>query len=105
VGLATAGAGGARIATAREVEIQRLGVSPDHRRRGIGRQLMLACLRLASGAQGCRVVLWTRPAMTEAQRLYTSLGFRRNPARDLVDRVSRRLVYELDLTSSTSPPG
>ncbi len=59
-----------------------LAVDPTAAGRGVGRALAEACIARAraDGRQGMAVC--TRPAMTVAHRLYESLGFRRDPARD-----------------------
>lgn len=57
--------------------IRLLAVSPDRRRRGIGRVLTQECLRRAR-RQGARAAgLHTDSRMPAAQRLYSQLGFRR----------------------------
>ena len=58
-----------------EAHIRMLGVSPEHRGRGIARRLMLACIDMAR-RRGKRVMtLDTEANMVGAQQLYMELGF------------------------------
>jgi len=58
-----------------EAYIDFLGVAPEHRRRGIGRELIRAAL-LAGRDLGCpRAALTVREANAGARALYASLGF------------------------------
>lgn len=96
VGIARGGCGSTRIAARGEMEVQRLAVAPHARRCGVGRFLVNQCVE-RSRAHGCaRVVLWTQPTMSAAQRLYAGMGFHRQPQRDLVGPPPR-LAYVLDL--------
>lgn len=72
-----------------------LYVVPESRGRRVGYALMerARALGLASGARG--LFLQTARDNTTAQRLYESLGYRRD---------DHFLVYELDLQSRTSAP-
>jgi ribosomal protein S18 acetylase RimI-like enzyme len=58
--------------------IRMLVVAPGHRGRGLGRQLVAACLRAALRDGAPAVGLHTSPIMASALRLYTSLGFTRD---------------------------
>ncbi len=58
-----------------EAHLRMLGVSQEYRRRGIARRLVTACMDLARARGKRRISLDTSPAMTAAQRLYTSMGF------------------------------
>jgi len=82
-----------RLAGAHEVEFHLLCVRHDARGNGIGRALVEAALTRAEtmGARG--VVLWTQPAMDDAQRLYERCGFRRDPGADFSRDQRRFLVY------------
>lgn len=101
VGLALARDGRTQIATVGEAEIQRLAVDAPARGEGVGRILVEDCVRRSRAVGADRVVLWTRPSMIAAQRLYTRLGFQRQPHRDQTDPRGQRLVYSLDLRRSS----
>ena len=62
--------------------IRLLAVSPDCRRRGIGRVLTQECLRRARRQAARAVGLHTDSRMPGAQLLYAQLGFRRAPEFD-----------------------
>jgi len=79
-----------------QAHVRMLGVHPEARRRGIARALMEACLKEARRAGKRRMSLETTPAMTAAQRLYESMGFRRGPDQ-VYDDGFRLLSYELGL--------
>ncbi len=72
------------IAAPGEAEFRMLAVSPSGRGRGIGELLVKSCIEHASLApfSAEKLVLWTQPSMTAAQRLYERLGFARVPERD-----------------------
>jgi GNAT superfamily N-acetyltransferase len=61
--------------------IRMLVVAPGMRGRGIGRQLVAACLRRAREAGAPAVGLHTSPIMASALRMYEAIGFVRD--RDL----------------------
>lgn len=63
-------------------EIRSLSVAPTARRRGIGRTLVLDCLRRATDAGLTEVVLSSRDQLLPAHRLYAALGFVRRPDLD-----------------------
>lgn len=58
-----------------EVHVNNLAVRPSHRRRGIGRALLVHMLRDASAQGATRALLEVRRSNEEARRLYESLGF------------------------------
>jgi len=81
-----------------EAEIRMLGVREPARGRGVGEALVHACVALARAAGAARIVLSTRPEMTDAQRLYARLGFARVPERDWEFRPGLALLaYALDV--------
>lgn len=87
-----------QIAQPGEREFRLLAVDGDARGGGVGEALVRECIerRKAQGAQA--LVLWTRPVMTAAQRLYERLGFARVTERDEQDqRGFTRMVYRLEL--------
>jgi ribosomal protein S18 acetylase RimI-like enzyme len=67
----------AEFAGADEAGIRMLVVAPKAQRRGVGAQLVRACVDLAHQAGKARISLHTTPTMIGAQRLYESLGFER----------------------------
>jgi GNAT superfamily N-acetyltransferase len=62
--------------------LRMLGVDPQVRGRGVGRALVEACLDLARRQGKRAVTLHTTRDMKVAHRLYESMGFVRDPARD-----------------------
>lgn len=79
-----------------QAHVRMLGVDPGFRRRGVGRLLMEACVEEARRAGKRRITLETTEAMTEAHRLYETMGFLRRE--DLVfDDGFRLRSYELPL--------
>ena len=72
----------AELERAGEAGIRMLAVAPEAQGRGVGRALIgeVAARALADGRTG--IAIHTRPSMTTAHRLYESLGFVRDPARD-----------------------
>jgi [ribosomal protein S18]-alanine N-acetyltransferase len=58
-----------------EVQIHNLAVHPLHRRRGIGRALLVHALKLAWGEGARKAVLEVRQGNLTARHLYESVGF------------------------------
>lgn len=58
-----------------ERELLSIGVLPDHRRGGIGRQLVEAIISESTNRGAARLFLEVAEDNTAAQRLYRSLGF------------------------------
>lgn len=81
------------IASGSEGELSRLAVAERFRGRGIGRSLVERCLQLARESSASALVLWSRPHQVEAHRVYSSLGFERDPSRDGADPDGVRLVF------------
>lgn len=83
-----------QVALDGEREFRLLGVDPESRGGGVGAALVLACID-RSGKDGANtLVLWTRPMMLDAQRLYERTGFVRALERDVWDeRGFTRMVY------------
>lgn len=63
--------------------IRMLAVDPRHQGHGVGRALVEACVARARAAGRARLVLHSTKYMTAAQALYGSLGFVRDPDRDV----------------------
>jgi ribosomal protein S18 acetylase RimI-like enzyme len=87
------GSAASRFAGPGEAELHLLCVQPEAQRSGIGRALVMAALDAArlKGAQ--RVILWTQPSMSAAQRLYARLGFERVPPLDFSRGERMFLVF------------
>ena len=58
-----------------EAHITTFGVHPDHRRRGVGRRLLMRLAELATELGALRLTLEVRVGNTAAQALYRSFGF------------------------------
>lgn len=81
-----------------EAMIRMLSVAPAFKRRGVGRALSLACVERARAEGSKAVVLHADEIMDASQRLYVSIGFRRDPARDFhPDDQTFVICYVLDL--------
>lgn len=65
-----------------EAGFRTLAVDPAAAGRGVGRALAEACIARARADGRLGMAIYTRPSMAVAHRLYESLGFRRDPARD-----------------------
>ena len=70
-----------------EAHITTFGVHPDHRRRGVGRHLLLRLAELAIELGSTRMTLEVRISNEPAQLLYSSFGFR---------VAGRRIAYYSD---------
>lgn len=99
-----------QLATDSEAEFRLLAVRPESRGRGVGGQLVNACINHARTPPNIveRIVICTQPSMRSAQKLYERLGFTREPLRDFVvpsmdaDRCpEQRLVYTYELQART----
>lgn len=62
--------------------VRLLGVHPDARGRGIGRQLTEACIERARSLDATDVALHTTELMRVARAMYERMGFTREPAYD-----------------------
>jgi ribosomal protein S18 acetylase RimI-like enzyme len=93
--------GAARWAGEDEAALTRLVVATTARGRGVGRALAERCGEEAEAAGAKAIVLWSRPYQTPAHRLYESLGYRYEPARDSSDADGGRRVFVRALTESS----
>jgi len=66
-----------------EAGFRMLAVDPSAGGRGIGRALAEACIERARTAGRSGVAILTRPSRPVAHGLYASLGFERDPSRDI----------------------
>jgi len=82
--------------------IRMLAVAPEFRGQGIGAALVEWCVRRARDSGRQRLVLHTTDPMTDAQRLYTRLGFSRAPDLDWQPDAELWLRgYRMELGNST----
>ena len=89
-----------QLARTGEREFRLLAVHPDARGTGVGEALVRACIGQCKADGANALVLWTRPVMVAAQRLYERIGFLRVPERDEEDpRGFTRLVYRSELVA------
>ncbi len=89
-----------QVATVEEAEMQLLGVLPAARGHGIAEALCRSFEAQALVDGFPKAVLSTQPMMTAAHKLYTKLGYGRNPTRDW-ERMGRQFwVYEKALSPS-----
>ena len=77
--------------------LRMVGVDPATRRAGIGRALVQASMDAARARGKRRFILRTTSRMTSAQRLYESMGFRRDPSLDMSFPEVQLLGYRIDL--------
>jgi ribosomal protein S18 acetylase RimI-like enzyme len=106
--VATPGGPLSQLAGDGEAEFRLLAVSQRSRGRGVGEQLVRACMdrSYAQPHAAERIVICTQPIMKAAQKLYERLGFLRAPERDFEvpssdpgEQPQRRLVYVHELLS------
>jgi ribosomal protein S18 acetylase RimI-like enzyme len=78
--------------------IRMLGVAGAARGRGVGRALVQRCIDRSREMAKTTVTLRTTRPMRAAQHLYTSMGFERDPSRDIVyESGFTLLAYRLEL--------
>ena len=83
-----------RIANADEIELHLLAVDSEYRGLGLGRDLVETAIGMANGLGYRKMILWTQPAMTVAQKLYESAGFGRTVSRDPTINGLKFMAYE-----------
>jgi ribosomal protein S18 acetylase RimI-like enzyme len=81
-----------------EAHLRMLGVHPDHRRRGIGRLLVDACIEHARAQGKRRLTLDTTERMVRARALYEGMEFSFRGYSDRIPEVTL-LRYERDITA------
>ena len=92
------------IAREGEGEFRMLAVDPAAQGRGVGTLLTQACVDDARRRGRERIVLSSGTWMTPAHRIYTRLGFVRDPARDWTPVPGVELTaYALDLVRAARP--
>ncbi|MFO0598208.1 MAG: GNAT family N-acetyltransferase [Myxococcaceae bacterium] len=79
-------------------ELRKMYLSPSTRGKGVGQQLLDACLTHVRQQQGARVVLDTTEKMTAAIAFYERNGFVRDDTQRRASRCNRG--YRLDLAPS-----
>ena len=78
------------------MELHRLYVRPDHRRRGFAAGLVRVAERVARARSATRSMLWSDTRFRDAHRLYEGLGYVRTGAiRDLGD-ISHSVEYQFE---------
>jgi ribosomal protein S18 acetylase RimI-like enzyme len=83
--------------------IRMLGVDREARGNGVGRALVQRCIDRSREAGKATVTLRTTRPMKAARHLYESMGFERDPARDMVyDSGFRLLAFRLELRATGS---
>jgi ribosomal protein S18 acetylase RimI-like enzyme len=83
-----------RLAAADEAELHLLAVDHAYRGLGVGSALVCAAMQVAHEQGFHKIILWTQPTMTVAQRLYESAGFARAEHRDPTINGLRFMAYE-----------
>ena len=73
--------------------VQRLAVHPDHQGTGLGRDLVVDCLRWVRRRGGTKALVNTQEANERALALYTAMGFK--------PEKHGLAVLECDLTGAT----
>lgn len=79
-------------------ELVKVAVAPAAQGRGIGRQLIEACLAHARACRATRVVLLSNSQLTAALRLYRALGFIDRPVPPDAHYETADVYMELPLT-------
>jgi ribosomal protein S18 acetylase RimI-like enzyme len=81
-----------------EAHLRMLGVHPDHRKRGIGRLLVDACIEQARARGKRRLTLDTSERMVGARAMYEGMGFVFCGHAERIPGMSL-LMYERDITA------
>ncbi|MDH5181300.1 MAG: GNAT family N-acetyltransferase [Gammaproteobacteria bacterium] len=83
-------------AKANECEIHLLGVKPEFRGQGLGRDLVAKAINHAETNQWSKIILWTQKSMLAAQTLYASFHFQQT--NEMSKNGIEFLVYEKTLS-------
>jgi GNAT superfamily N-acetyltransferase len=94
------GCGALRAHTPEIVEVKRMYVTPEARRRRLGRQILAALEREAALRNFVTVRLETGERQPESIALYESAGYAATPCWDDYARDRRARCYERDITPS-----
>jgi GNAT superfamily N-acetyltransferase len=87
-------------------EVRLLAVAPSARGKGIGEALMRECIRRARRSGATTLALHTTDLMRAAMRLYTRMGFQREPQLDFRPRPEVTIKgYVLDLRGDAATGG
>lgn len=78
--------------------------APDHRRRGVGRELVLLAIDEAARRRAQRVVLQVREGNDAAVSLYADLGFEHNGATHTLSVRSARLISDPSRSPDVNAP-
>ena len=81
-------------------EIVKLAVAPEAKGRGIGRQLIAACLSFARGRGARRAVLVSNSQLTTAIRIYEQMGFVHRPLPPDQPYLTADVYMERDVESA-----
>ena len=81
-----------------EFEVLKLAVAESARGRGIGMQLLVACLDFARGQGARRITLISNSRLVAARRLYERVGFRYEPVPATSPYATGDVYMVLDVT-------
>ena len=75
------------------LELKKLYVSPDARRKGLGAHLVSLAEREARDRGASSIVLWTDTRFRDAHRLYQRLGYARAPRTRVLNDLSKTVEF------------
>lgn len=76
-----------------------VGIRPDHRQKGLGRELYAAFFRAAAAAGAVVAKCVTSPVNTGSQAFHRQMGFEAKRVDDYAGRGEDRLVFSRDLSA------
>lgn len=91
------GSGGSATREVNAAGFRLLGVKPEVRGGGVGKQLTLACIERAQQQGRGQVIIHTTKAMLTAWRMYEAIGFRRSPDLDFMQGDLEVVGFRLKL--------